>query len=173
MCVFKMRRREEWESTAQGKALSNVQVVQINQVGNAERLQLQAGSKHPLANVKVLDLSRVLAGPIAGRTLAAHGGQVLLVTSPNLPCLPGTDVETSLGKRTTQLDLNVSEDIEKLKELLHDTDVFLQAYRPGGLRSRGFGVEDVVKSRENGVVYASLRAWGWDGPWADRRGVCK
>lgn len=88
------------------------------------------------------------------------------------------DIETSLGKRTTQLDLNSKEDVGKLKELVRGADVFLQGYRPGGLDEKGFGVADVAQKKAegssmsgNGIVYASLRAWGWDGPWAGRRGV--
>lgn len=105
--------------------------------------------------------------------IVAHGAQVLLITSPNLPSLPLLDVETSVGKRTTQVDLDpLSSDKEKLRGLVKDADVFLQAYRPAGLESRGFGVDDVVKMKEGGsVVYASLRAWGWNGTWANRRGV--
>ncbi|KAF9555320.1 CoA-transferase family III [Agrocybe pediades] len=172
MCVFKLRTREEWESTPQDKALHNTPVVEIKKVGEAERTKLRdtVNQARPLTGVKILDLSRVLAGPIAGRTLAAHGAQVLLVTSPNLPALPGIDVETSLGKHTTQLDLDSAKDREKFDGLVQHADVFLQAYRPGGLASRGFGVEDIIKRRKNGMVYASLRAWGWEGPWADRRG---
>ena len=85
-----------------------------------------------------------------------------MITSPNLPSLPLLDVETSVGKRTTQLDLDSSNsDKEKLRDLVKDADVFLQAYRPGGLESRGFGVDDVSKMKEGGgVVYASLRAYG-------------
>jgi len=103
----------------------------------------------------------------------AHGAQVLLITSPTLPSLPLLDVETSLGKRTAQLDLDsLTADKEKLCNLVKDAEVFLQAYRPGGLESRGFGVDDILAIKEGGgVIYASLRAWGWDGPWADRRGV--
>lgn len=107
----------------------------------------------------------------------AQGAQVLLVTSPRLPSLPYLDTETSLGKRTTQLHLSStsSTDVEKMNELVRGADVFLQAYRPEGLKGRGFGVDDVLKLKagheEGGVVCASLRAWGWDGPWAHRRGV--
>ena len=101
----------------------------------------------------------------------AHGADVLLITSPKLPDLPDVDIDTSRGKRTTQLDLAQAEDRSKLQDLVKDADVFLQAYRPGGLADKGFGVADVVAARP-GIVYASLCAYGWNGPWKDRRGVC-
>jgi crotonobetainyl-CoA:carnitine CoA-transferase CaiB-like acyl-CoA transferase len=100
----------------------------------------------------------------------AHGADVILVTSPNLPALPVLDADTSRGKRTTQLDLLVDQDRRKLDHLVQDCDVFMQAYRPGGLANKGFGVADVVQRRP-GIVYASINAWGWNGPWKDRRGV--
>lgn len=99
----------------------------------------------------------------------AFGADVLLITSPNLPALPSLDVDTSRGKRTTQLDLKTEADRAKLHTLVKDADVFLQAYRPGGLRDKGLGVEDVVKAKP-GIVYASLCAYGWEGPWKNRRG---
>ena len=95
---------------------------------------------------------------------------MLLITSPNLPALPLLDADTSRGKRTTQLDLTEASDRDTLGSLVRDADVFLQAYRPGGLSDKGFGVGDVVQTRP-GIVYASLTAYGWDGPWKDRRGV--
>lgn len=95
---------------------------------------------------------------------------MLLITSPRLPALPFLDTDTSRGKRTTQLDLTEKMDREVLSSLVKDADVFLQAYRPGGMAAKGFGVEDVVRTRP-GVIYASLNAYGWDGPWSDRRGV--
>jgi hypothetical protein len=97
---------------------------------------------------------------------------VLLVTSPKLPALPRLDVETSLGKRTTQLDLTLPADHNQLTNLTKDADVFLQAYRPGGLREKGFGVRELASLRP-GIICANLSAWGWDGPWKDRRGVSK
>jgi crotonobetainyl-CoA:carnitine CoA-transferase CaiB-like acyl-CoA transferase len=101
---------------------------------------------------------------------SAHGADVLLVTSPNLPDLPLLDIETSRGKRTTQLDLTLPSDRKILASLVADSDVFLQAYRPGGLQEKGFGAEDIAKVRP-GILYAGLTAYGWDGPWKDRRGV--
>ena len=92
------------------------------------------------------------------------------MTSPKLPDLPNLDIDTSRGKRTTRLDLTQPEDRDKLRDLVKDADVFLQGYRPGGLATKGFGVSDVVAARP-GIVYASLNAYGWEGPWKDRRGV--
>jgi crotonobetainyl-CoA:carnitine CoA-transferase CaiB-like acyl-CoA transferase len=100
----------------------------------------------------------------------AHGADVILVTSPHLPSLPFLDVETSRGKRTTQLDVNAPADAEKLRELVRDADVFLQSYRPGGLAARGFGPEDCAAMRP-GIVHASLTAFSPGGPWEDVKGV--
>jgi crotonobetainyl-CoA:carnitine CoA-transferase CaiB-like acyl-CoA transferase len=100
----------------------------------------------------------------------AHGADVLLVTSPKLPALPLLDIETSLGKRTTQLDLTLPADRDQLTNLAKETDVFLQAYRPGGLEEKGFGARNLASLRP-GIICANLTAWGWDGPWKDRRGV--
>lgn len=104
--------------------------------------------------------------------MEAHGADVLWITSPKLPALPNLDVDTSRGKRTTQLDVNDPVDHQKLARLVKDADVFLQAYRPGGLAGKGFGVDEVIQARP-GIVYASLTAYGWDGPWKTRRGVCE
>lgn len=79
-------------------------------------------------------------------------------------------MDTSRGKRTTQLDLNQAKDKETLLSLAKESDVFLQAYRPGGLEAKGFGAEELARMRP-GIVYASLTAYGWEGPWKDRRGV--
>lgn len=103
--------------------------------------------------------------------LLAYGADTLLITSPNLPALPGLDIDTSRGKRTTQLDLTRSDDCAVLEKLASAADVFLQAYRPGGLAAKGFGVEELEKIRP-GIISANLCAWGWEGVWKDRRGVC-
>jgi hypothetical protein len=123
-----------------------------------------------LQGIRVLELSRVIAGPVAGRALAAHGADVLWITSPNLPALPDVDIDTARGKRTVQLDLDRSEDRDKLWELIHDCDVFLQSYRPGSLAARGFSPRAVSQASKRGVVYANLSAFGPEGSWAGRRG---
>ncbi|KAI0072040.1 CoA-transferase family III [Panus rudis PR-1116 ss-1] len=168
MVATAMRQFSQWDEHPQGKALAGTPPVELIKVGDAPKRQCHPGV-YPLEGIRVLDLTRVLAGPVCGRTLAAHGADVLLVTSPNLPALPLLDTDTSRGKRTTQLDLTDSADKARLFDLVKDADVFLQAYRPGGLRDKGFGVDDVVQARP-GIVYASLNAYGWNGPWKHRRG---
>ncbi|EJC97965.1 CoA-transferase family III [Fomitiporia mediterranea MF3/22] len=169
MCATKSRTFEEWDKHPHALAIRTTPPVQLIKVGEAPKRETYSSASHPLDGIRVLDLTRVLAGPIAGRTLAAHGADVLLITSPNLPDLPYLDCDTSRGKRTTQLELNNEVDRTKLKELAKEADVFLQAYRPGGLRDKGFGVAELVQEHP-GLVCASLTAYGWDGPWKDRRG---
>ncbi|KAF7289905.1 hypothetical protein MIND_01365400 [Mycena indigotica] len=168
MCATALRSYSTWSTHPHAKDLEGVSPVQIVKTGDAPKRPITQGSR-PLEGVRVLDLSRVLAGPICGRTLAVHGADVLLVTSPHLPALPALDVDTSRGKRTTQLDLTHSADRIKLHNLASDADVFLQAYRPGGLEEKGLGLSDLTRLRP-GIVCANLTAWGWEGPWKDRRG---
>ncbi|KAJ7134320.1 CoA-transferase family III [Mycena epipterygia] len=169
MCATALRSFADWSVHPHAKELEGVPPVQIIKIGEAPRREILGKFSRPLDGVRVLDLSRVLAGPVAGRTLAAHGADVLLVTSPSLPSLPYLDVDTSRGKRTTQLDLTLPADRQKLKELVTSADVFLQAYRPGGLEAKGFGSQELAALRP-GIVAANLTAWGWQGPWKDRRG---
>ncbi|KAI0917561.1 hypothetical protein AcW1_007269 [Taiwanofungus camphoratus] len=169
MVATAFRSFDQWDEHPQGKALAHTPPVELIRIADAPKRETQGQHSRPLDGIRVLDLTRVLAGPVCGRTLAAHGADVLWITSPNLPALPLLDLDTSRGKRTTQLDLTNEEGSAKLASLIKDADVFLQAYRPGGLREKGFGVDDVAKARP-GIVYASLNAYGWEGPWKDRRG---
>ncbi|KAF9468741.1 CoA-transferase family III domain-containing protein [Collybia nuda] len=169
MCATAMRSFAQWDHHPQAKALVRTPPVSLIRIGDAPKRLPTEDPSRPLDDIRVLDLSRVLAGPVAGRTLAAYGADVLLVTSPNLPALPVIDIDTSLGKRTTQLDLRQHSDKEILRGLCKESDVFLQAYRPGGLNDKGFGTHELAKLRP-GIICANLTAWGWDGPWKDRRG---
>ncbi|KAJ7081361.1 CoA-transferase family III domain-containing protein [Mycena belliarum] len=169
MCATALRPFSNWCSHPHAKALEGALPMQIIKIGDAPKRKVSGYFTLPLDGIRVLDLSRVLAGPIAGRTLAAYGADVLLVTSPALPALPNLDSDTSRGKRTTQLDLALAEDRGKLEELASSADVFLQAYRPGGLEAKGFGPRKLA-AQHPGIVVANLTAWGWQGPWKDRRG---
>ncbi|KAF0691038.1 Aste57867_17650 [Aphanomyces stellatus] len=122
-----------------------------------------------LSGVRVLDLTRVLAGPIAGRTLASHGADVLWVTGPHLPSLPTVDGDTSRGKRTIQLDLRAAADVATIKQLVTSADVFIDAYRPGALDAFGLDAAS-LHALNPSLVVARVSAYGRTGPWANKRG---
>ncbi|WP_116245838.1 CoA transferase [Nocardiopsis sp. FIRDI 009] len=123
----------------------------------------------PAAGVRVLDLTRVIAGPVATRTLALLGADVLRVDSPGLPEDPDSHIDTGWGKRSTLLDLDSVEGRGVFRGLLDSADVVVTGYRPGSLDRRGLAARELM-ARRPGLVVAQLCAWGWSGPWADRRG---
>ncbi|KAJ1301727.1 hypothetical protein OPQ81_008960 [Rhizoctonia solani] len=169
-CVSKIRSFDEWDAHPHAIHSAGKPPLSLTKMGEAPRWGIPTEpSDMPLAGVRVLDLTRVIAGPVCGRTLAAHGADVIWVTSPNLPDLPALDVDTSRGKRTIQLDLNDLNDLATFKDLLKDADVLLQSYRPGALARRGFSPEILAKEYP-GVITANLSAYGTDGPWGGRRG---
>ena len=128
-----------------------------------------APADRPLAGVRVLDLTRVLAGPVCARTLAAHGAEVTRVIARSLPEIDAALPDTALGKTTEYLDLRVADDAARLRALVRDADVFVQSYRPGALDRLGFGVDELTALRP-GLVYVSFSAYGHTGPWRERRG---
>lgn len=121
----------------------------------------------PAEGVRVLDLTRVIAGPVATRTLALLGADVLRVDSPTLPEPDDVLADTGQGKRSTLLDLATEEDRSTFDTLLATADVVVTGYRPGSLDRYGL---DAVSERYPGLVVAELNAWGWTGEWATRRG---
>jgi crotonobetainyl-CoA:carnitine CoA-transferase CaiB-like acyl-CoA transferase len=122
-----------------------------------------------LGGIRALDLTRILAGPIAARTLAEHGADVLMVAAEHLPQIAEHVMDTSHGKRSCYLDLKTAEGAARLKELVRDADVFSQGYRPGVLSGLGFGPEDLAEVRP-GLVYLSISCFGADGPFSHRAG---
>jgi crotonobetainyl-CoA:carnitine CoA-transferase CaiB-like acyl-CoA transferase len=130
---------------------------------------MNSGGDKCLRGLRVLEVSRVIAAPLAGKTLAAHGADVVWVTSPSLPDLPAMDRDFARGKRTIHLDLHSSADKSKLLELARDADVFIQGYRPGALAALGLSPDDLVKVNPN-IIYANMSAYGPDGPWSSNRG---
>jgi crotonobetainyl-CoA:carnitine CoA-transferase CaiB-like acyl-CoA transferase len=135
----------------------------------SERKQ-DADAPMPAAGVRVLDLTRVIAGPACSRYLGALGADVLRLDPPHLPDLePGSPADTLLGKRSAFLDLRDDAAARRLEELLVGTDVVLLGYRPGALARFGLTPEDLA-DRHPGLVIAQLSAWGYTGPWAERRG---
>ena len=123
----------------------------------------------PLAGIRVLDLTRIIAGPVCGRTLAAHGADVLLVTAPHLPEVESLVIDTGRGKLSTFLDLREKRERDVLAALLRKADIFIQGYRPNAIAGFGFGPREAGRIRL-GIVYVSLCAYGHKGPWAGRRG---
>ncbi len=128
----------------------------------------QAAPQRPLSGLRVLDLTRILAGPVAGRCLAAHGADVLLVNGPHLPNIAAI-ADTSRGKLSALVDLRDAAGQSRLHQLAQGAHVFLQGYRPGALSARGFSAAALAQQHP-GIVVASLSAYGESGPWAGRRG---
>jgi crotonobetainyl-CoA:carnitine CoA-transferase CaiB-like acyl-CoA transferase len=168
LVVAAMRTFSEWDAHPQGLALSSLPLLSIERIGDAPPQPL-APANRPLSGVRVLDLTRVLAGPVCGRTLAGHGADVLLVTAPHLPSIEPAVMETGLGKRACAIDLRGHAGQQAFRSLLREADVLVQGYRPGGLGDLGLGPEDAAGIRP-GIIYVSLSAYGPAGPWAERRG---
>lgn len=163
-----VRTAAEWAQHPQGLAIAMLPLLEIIRIGDSPPEPLTSGPR-PLSGIRVLDLTRLLAGPIAGRTLAEHGADVLKITAPHLPHLGYQEPDTGHGKLSASLDLRVREDAETLRRLVQGADIFLQGYRPGALGARGFAPEELHVLRP-GLVYLSLCAFSHDGPWASRRG---
>jgi crotonobetainyl-CoA:carnitine CoA-transferase CaiB-like acyl-CoA transferase len=170
LVVSAVRSFSEWDQTPHAKAIADQPLLTIDKIGDAEPIPHSTikPSDRPLSGMRVLDLTRILAGPVCGRTLAAYGANVMLVNSPVLPNIENI-AETSRGKRSTLLDLNQAVDVRNLNSLVGESHLFVQGYRPGGLAKLGFSPEQLAEIRP-GIVYVSLNAYGNQGPWSDRRG---
>jgi crotonobetainyl-CoA:carnitine CoA-transferase CaiB-like acyl-CoA transferase len=166
--VAMMRSYDEWSALPHAKALSELPLLSIEKIGDAVPKPWPAGDR-PLAGLHVLDLSRVIAGPVAGRTLAVHGADVLLISSPDLPAIPWLTIDTGRGKLTSFVDLRSEPGRGVLGDLLAQADIFSQGYRPRALAALGFSPQDAARINP-GIVYVSLSAYGHAGPWAERRG---
>jgi crotonobetainyl-CoA:carnitine CoA-transferase CaiB-like acyl-CoA transferase len=166
--VALMRSHDEWSATPHAKALAELPLISIERIGDAPPKPWPAGDR-PLAGIRVLDLSRVIAGPVAGRTLAAHGADVLLISGPELPAIPWLTIDTGRGKLTSFVELSSEQGREVLRDLLAQADIFSQGYRPRAIAGLGFSPEQAAKINP-GIVYVTLSAYGHAGPWAERRG---
>src|SRR5207253_1480382 len=166
--VALMRSHDEWSATPHARALAELPPFTIEKIGEAPPKPWPVGDR-PLEGVRVLDLSRVIAGPVAGRTLAVHGADVLLISGPDLPAIPWLTIDTGRGKLTSFVELKSDQGRGVLRDLLASADIFSQGYRPRALASLGFSAEDAARISP-GIVYVSLSAYGHAGPWAERRG---
>src|SRR4051812_2464728 len=163
-----VRTMDEWAQHPQAQAIATLPLMEIVKIGDSPPEPLP-DSARPLSGIRVLDLTRVLAGPTCARTLAEHGADVMKITGAHLPNLGYQEWDTGHGKLSAQLDLRAPSDVETLRGLVRQADVFSQGYRPGTLAGRGLSPEELAALRP-GLVYVSLSAFGHSGPWASRRG---
>src|SRR5689334_16161836 len=163
-----VRTMAEWAQHPQAAAIASLPLMEIVKIGDSPPEPLPPGDR-PLSGVRVLDLTRVLAGPTCARTLAEHGADVMKITAAHLPNIGYQEYDTGHGKLSAQLDLRQLRDLETLRGLIRETDVFSQGYRPGTLGNRGLSPEELAQLRP-GLVYVSMCAFSHVGPWASRRG---
>jgi len=167
-CAAEMRSVADWQQHPQGRAVGAEPLTYIATADHGATPKWSVPSGRPLAGVRVLDLTRVLAGPIASRFLAGYGADVLRIDPLDWD-ESGVVPEVTLGKRCARLDLHSPKDRTTFETLLSAADVILHGYRPGALDGLGF---DAVRRRKlsPGLVDVCLDAYGWSGPWAARRG---
>jgi crotonobetainyl-CoA:carnitine CoA-transferase CaiB-like acyl-CoA transferase len=174
-----VRTREAWLAEPQGQAVAAAELVrgrlwrgapwdEVFSIGGAPPRRRAAGPL-PASGIRVLDLTRVIAGPVATRYLAALGADVLRLDSPHRPELPSQARDGLLGKRSALLDLGTRDGIARLHELLDAADVLMLGYRPDSLDRFGLA-PGALSDRHPGLVTVSLSAWGSTGPWGARRG---
>lgn len=163
-----MRSREEWALHPQGTAVAAEPLI----AWDADRpvaIRSWAGTRErPLAGLRVLDLTRVIAGPVATRTLAGFGATVLRVDPPVWE-EPNVVPDVTLGKRCARLRLDTNEGKAAFEDLLAGSDVLIHGYRPGALEGLGLG-SDLRQRLAPALIEVTLDAYGWTGPWASRRG---
>ena len=163
-----VRSMQEWARHPQSAAVASLPLLEIDKIGDAPPQPMPEGSR-PLSGIRVLDLTRVLAGPTCARTLAEHGADVMKIAGPHLPFSEGQEHDTGHGKLSAHLDLRQQQDVDTLLGLVREADIFSQGYRPGALAQWGLSPEDLAQVRP-GIIYVSLCAFGRVGPWAERRG---
>lgn len=160
--AVRVRTLAEWMASEQAHAVAGHDLLAVRSVGAAPAVATRE-------RARVLDLTRVLAGPVATRALAQLGCDVLRVDSPHLPELDAIHLDTDSGKRSTLVDLHDERARHRLHELLAAADVLLTGYRPGALAAYGLDPERLAE-RYPHLVCATLSAWTPSGPWGSRRG---
>ncbi|WP_330256386.1 CoA transferase [Nocardia sp. NBC_00565] len=163
--AVQVRTEQEWAASPQGEAAASGPLVAIETRADRGEIGLPVGAAplQPLRGVRVLDLTRVLAGPVATRTLALLGAEVLRIDPPQLPEIPWQYHDTCQGKRSTLLDLRTQ--LPLVNDLLASADVLITGYRPGALAHTG-----LTAAARPGLVHGRVSAWGESGPWGERRG---
>lgn len=170
MVVAALRRFDEWDIHPQGAAVASRPLVAFERIGDAPPLAWPALPREcrPLEGLRVLDLTRILAGPVGTRALAAYGADVLMVNAPHLPNIEAI-IDMSRGKRSALADLRTADGRAALFAALRDAHVFVQGYRPGSLAQLALDADTLARERP-GLVQVSLSAYGDTGPWGTKRG---
>lgn len=163
-----LRTREEWVTHAQGIAVASEPLVSWQDMRKGEFRQWSATLERPLNGIRVLDLTRVLAGPVSTRTLAGFGAEVLRIDPPGWE-EANVVPDITLGKRCANLDLSKPSDRKVFENLIINADVLVHGYRPDALDRLGYG-EVVRRQLSPNLIEVSLDAYGWTGPWSNRRG---
>jgi len=163
------RTREQWAAHAQGAAVATEPLVDIFDAEAADSTWSPSPDR-PLRGLRILDITRVLAGPTGTRYLAGLGAEVLRIDPTGYEeALGGSGGDLMLGKRCARLDLDTEAGGARFLELLADADVFVHGLRAGALDGLGLGA-DVRRAARPGLIEVSLNAYGWTGPWVGRRG---
>jgi crotonobetainyl-CoA:carnitine CoA-transferase CaiB-like acyl-CoA transferase len=178
LCGALVRSPAEWQRHPQGAHLAMLPAVTVERIGegdpgppvaDADAARERPGPPRPLDDIRVLDQTRVLAGPTCGRTLASLGADVLRVSAPHLPSIDPFVIDTGHGVRHSLVDLRNAPGRAAVAALVRHCDVVVQSYRPGALDRYGAAVQDLVEMRP-GVVVVQISCYGSTGPWAGRPG---
>ncbi|MEF3419883.1 CoA transferase [Serratia marcescens] len=167
-CAAQMRSAAAWRQHIQGKSVALEPLIHASLQPEAPPPGWALPIARPLHGVRVLDLTRILAGPIATRFLAGLGADVLRI-DPYGWDEPGVEHEVMLGKRSARLNLTNAHDRHTFEHLLRNTDVIVHGYRAGALEKLGYGAEE-RRALAPGLIDVCLNAYGWSGPWRTRRG---
>ncbi|OAI44598.1 acyl-CoA transferase [bacterium SCGC AG-212-C10] len=167
-CAAAMRSAGEWTLHPQGASVAAEPLIAWSETDDPSPWSWQPTPERPLAGLRVLDLTRVLAGPVATRFLAGYGADVLRIDPPWWE-EPGVATEVTLGKRCARLDLRTDDGRRQFEHLLASADVFVHGYRSDALERLGLG-DERLRAIAPGLVDVALDAYGWTGPWSKRRG---
>jgi hypothetical protein len=167
-CAAAMRTIGEWARHPQGRAVATEPLIAFTRTTGEWTTTWRPSPARPLRGLKVLDLTRILAGPVATRFLAGYGAEVLRIDPPEWD-EPALAPEVTLGKSCARLDLRIAADRAKFESLLAQADVLVHGYRPGALDALGYDETRRLAIRP-GLVDATLDAYGWSGPWRTRLG---
>lgn len=171
--------REQYKASEHGKANAHVGLFEIRAHPNPTQAPgwwpatPASSAARPLAGLRVVDLTRIIAAPAISRGLAELGASVMRVVAPHVTDMSALLVDLNHGKWNAGLDLRDEADRERLRALIRDADVVLQGYRPGVFDKYGFGEDDIlrlVQDRGRGIIYARENCYGWQGPWMHRSG---